>query len=610
MCGIVGGIGGRDLTSDLFSGLQRLEYRGYDSAGIAVLDEARSIHRVRAQGKLVNLQQAMEKDPIAGHCAIAHTRWATHGKPSEENAHPHMSGNDFALVHNGIIENYQALRQELTEKGYSFDSETDTEIVVHVLHYEMEKHKDYRKALQATVDLIEGAYAFGIISEEHPSTLVAIRYGSPLVIGLGDGENYLASDYIALSSLTKRFITLDEGDMAFIKQDSVVIYDAQGDEVQRAERVVNIHHEVVDKGPYRHFMLKEINEQAEAVGMTLEGRLGKGRVLEAIFGTQAEAIFDQVEHVQIVACGTSYHAGLVSRYWFESIAKIPCQVEIASEIRYRDGVVQPNSLFIVISQSGETADTLAALRAAKKLGYLACLAICNVPESSIAREADLCFMTRAGVEIGVASTKAFTTQLVALLMLVIALGRRHGLSEREEAHLVQELRNIPSAITRALGLNEAIQKIALGFADKQHALFLGRGTQYPLALEGALKLKEISYIHAEAYPAGELKHGPLALVDERMPVVAVAPNDALLEKLKSNLQEVSARGGKLIVFMDETIKEEANNGTEFLTMPHVHDLIVPIVYTIPMQLLAYHVAVIKGTDIDQPRNLAKSVTVE
>ncbi|WP_286785706.1 MULTISPECIES: glutamine--fructose-6-phosphate transaminase (isomerizing) [Pseudomonas] len=616
MCGIVGAVAERNILPVLVEGLKRLEYRGYDSAGVALLDGDGTLQRVRRPGKVSELEQALATAPLNGRLGIAHTRWATHGVPSERNAHPHFSGNDLALVHNGIIENHEPLRARLKDMGYLFTSETDTEVIVHLLHHHLDALGDLADALKATVKELHGAYGLAVISARQPDRLLATRSGSPLVIGLGLGENFLASDQLALRQVTDRFMYLEEGDIAEIRRDSVQIWDLDGQPVQRDQVQYHEGAEAADKGAYRHFMLKEIHEQPKVVQRTLEGRLGLDHVLVEAFGPQAEALFAQVRNVQIVACGTSYHAGMVARYWLEELAGIPCQIEVASEFRYRKVVVQPDTLFVSISQSGETADTLAALRNAKQLapgagGYLASLAICNVGTSSLVRESDLTLLTQAGPEIGVASTKAFTTQLVALLLLTLALGRvRGGLSKTVEAELVDELRRLPTRLGEALGMDKTVEKVAELFAEKHHTLFLGRGAQYPVAMEGALKLKEISYIHAEAYPAGELKHGPLALVDSDMPVVTVAPNNELVEKLKSNLQEVRARGGQLVVFADIEAGIDNGEGTYVVSMPHIHDILAPILYTLPLQLLSYYVAVLKGTDVDQPRNLAKSVTVE
>ncbi|EXF46580.1 glucosamine--fructose-6-phosphate aminotransferase [Pseudomonas sp. BAY1663] len=611
MCGIVGAVAERNITAILLEGLKRLEYRGYDSAGIAVLNAAGALQRLRRSGKVAELEQAQAQAQLSGRLGIAHTRWATHGAPCERNAHPHFSGDDLAVVHNGIIENHEALRERLKALGYVFVSDTDTEVIVHLLQHKLDELGDLTVALKATVKDLHGAYGLAVISAKQPDRLLAARSGSPLVIGLGLGENFLASDQLALRQVTDRFMYLEEGDIAEIRRDSVQIWDVDGQPVQREAVQYHEGAEAADKGEYRHFMLKEIHEQPKVVQRTLEGRLGERQVLVQAFGPQAAELFARVRNVQIVACGTSYHAGMVARYWLEELAGIPCQVEVASEFRYRKVVVQPDTLFVTISQSGETADTLAALRNAKALGYLASLAICNVGISSLVRESDLTLLTQAGPEIGVASTKAFTTQLVGLMLLTLALGQVHGsLDAAREAELIEELRRLPTRLGEALAMDTTVEKIAEHFAEKHHTLFLGRGAQYPVAMEGALKLKEISYIHAEAYPAGELKHGPLALVDADMPVVTVAPNNELVEKLKSNLQEVRARGGELIVFADREAGIENGEGTFLVNMPHIHDALAPILYTLPLQLLSYYVAVLRGTDVDQPRNLAKSVTVE
>ncbi|AQY69350.1 MULTISPECIES: glutamine--fructose-6-phosphate transaminase (isomerizing) [Pseudomonas] len=610
MCGIVGAVAERNITPILIEGLKRLEYRGYDSAGVAVFTNAGKLERLRRPGKVSELDQALAGEPLVGRLGIAHTRWATHGAPCERNAHPHFSG-DVAVVHNGIIENHEALREQLKSLGYVFTSDTDTEVIAHLLDHKLKDHSDLTAALKATVKELHGAYGLAVICASQPDRVVAARSGSPLVIGLGLGENFLASDQLALRQVTDRFMYLEEGDIADIRRDSVAIWDVNGNSVEREAVQYRDGAEAADKGAFRHFMLKEIHEQPAVVQRTLEGRLGDKQVLVNAFGPQAAELFAKVRNVQIVACGTSYHAGMVARYWLEELAGIPCQVEVASEFRYRKVVVQPDSLFVTISQSGETADTLAALRNAKELGFLASLAICNVSISSLVRESDLTLLTQAGREIGVASTKAFTTQLVGLLLLTLSLGQVRGtLAPGVEATLVEELRRLPTRLGEALAMDSTVEKVAELFADKNHTLFLGRGAQYPVAMEGSLKLKEISYIHAEAYPAGELKHGPLALVDDDMPVVTVAPNNELLEKLKSNLQEVRARGGQLIVFADEKAGMVNGEGTHVINMPHIHDTLSPILYTIPLQLLSYYVAVLKGTDVDQPRNLAKSVTVE
>ncbi|RON93021.1 glutamine--fructose-6-phosphate transaminase (isomerizing) [Pseudomonas fluorescens] len=610
MCGIVGAVAERNITAILLEGLKRLEYRGYDSAGVAVFTNDEKLERMRRPGKVSELEAALAAQPLVGRLGIAHTRWATHGAPCERNAHPHFSG-DIAVVHNGIIENHEALREQLKALGYVFTSDTDTEVIAHLLSHKLKDQPDLTVALKATVKELHGAYGLAVINAQQPDRLVAARSGSPLVIGLGLGENFLASDQLALRQVTDRFMYLEEGDIAEIRRDNVQIWDVSGNAVERQTVQYSDGAEAADKGEFRHYMLKEIHEQPVVVQRTLEGRLSNNQVLVQAFGPQAAELFAKVRNVQIVACGTSYHAGMVARYWLEELAGIPCQVEVASEFRYRKVVVQPDTLFVTISQSGETADTLAALRNAKQLGFLASLAICNVGISSLVRESDLTLLTQAGREIGVASTKAFTTQLVGLLLLTLSLGQVRGtLGKGVEATLVEELRRLPTRLGEALAMDSTVEKIAELFAEKNHTLFLGRGAQFPVAMEGALKLKEISYIHAEAYPAGELKHGPLALVDNDMPVVTVAPNNELLEKLKSNLQEVRARGGELIVFADEKAGMTNGEGTHVVQMPHIHDILSPILYTVPLQLLSYYVAVLKGTDVDQPRNLAKSVTVE
>jgi glutamine---fructose-6-phosphate transaminase (isomerizing) len=611
MCGIVGAVAGRDIVPVLMEGLRRLEYRGYDSAGIAVINSKGRLARLRTVGKVRMLQEALEETPTKGFTGIAHTRWATHGVPSERNAHPHISRDGLAIVHNGIIENHEELRDELKASGYVFESETDTEVIAHRIHFHMGTLGDLFKAVRATVAELEGAYALVVLSEREPDRLILARMGCPVVIGLGEQENFVASDVAALLPVTRRFQFLEEGDIAEVRRESVKVLDAQGNAVERDVKISELSAEAAEKGPYAHFMLKEIYEQPRAVANTLQERVANGRLLEAAFGPRATAVFPEVEYVRIVACGTSYHSGVVAQYFIEQICRIPCRVEIASEYRYRNAVVPKNSLFVTISQSGETADTLAALRLAKQSGYLATLAICNAPESSLVRESDLVMLTRAGPEIGVASTKAFTTQITALSLLVIALAKSHGSDAERERGLVSRLIELPGLIEKTLSLDPVIRELALRFKDKHHALFLGRGALHPIAMEGALKLKEISYIHAEAYAAGELKHGPLALVDADMPVVTVAPNNDLLEKLKSNLMEVRARGGELYVFADPESGIEPSEGVHVITMPrHVSYFQAPVIYTIPLQLLAYHVAILRGTDVDQPRNLAKSVTVE
>ncbi len=608
MCGIVGAIADRNILPVLMDGLKRLEYRGYDSAGVAVRDANGELKRFRALGKVAVLKELVERSSITGELGIAHTRWATHGAPAERNAHPHMSGVRVAVVHNGIIENHNVLRDRLASMGYVFSSETDTEVIAHLMADKLESGMDLFKAVVKTAAELEGAYALAAASPEDSGRIVVAREGSPLVIGLGEGENFIASDVMALLPVTRRFIFLEEGDVAEVRRDGVTVYNSAGEEVERPVKESALSSVSIEKGQYAHYMLKEIYEQPGVISETLEGRIHKGRLLEASFGHETTALLDRAKHVQIVACGTSYHAGLVARYWLEE-AGIPCSVEVASEYRYRKAVVPENALLITISQSGETADTLAALRGSRAQGYIGSLTVCNVPESSLVRESDVCFMTRAGTEIGVASTKAFTTQLVALRLLMIALARRQGLSSEQEEVMVNELHALPRQIEVVLQLGDAIKTMAESFSNKHNALFLGRGAFYPVAMEGALKLKEISYIHAEAYPAGELKHGPLALVDNTMPVVCALPDDPLLEKVLSNLQEVRARGGELFLFSDHKVNVGLDH-YQNLTLSDIYPGTAPIVYSIPLQLLAYHVAVIKGTDIDQPRNLAKSVTVE
>ncbi|BFM13799.1 glutamine--fructose-6-phosphate transaminase (isomerizing) [Simiduia litorea] len=609
MCGIVGAVASRNVTAILVEGLMRLEYRGYDSAGLAIIDADKQLQIRKAVGKVKGLVDNLEANPALGTVGIAHTRWATHGKPTEKNAHPHQS-NEIAVVHNGIIENHGLLREKLKSQGYVFSSETDTEVIAHQIHALVKTGLSLLEATQQAVALFEGAYAIAVVNTNFPDELVACRSGSPLVLGLGIEENFVASDQMALRQVTDRFVFLEEGDFVHLERKKFTIFNDEKEFVERKVVQLTDKAEAASKGEYRHYMLKEIFEQPEVLKRTLQGRISKHHVLEEAFGTEAKAIFDRVKGVQIVACGTSYHAGLVAKYWMESIAGIPCQVEVASEYRYRKVFVPDDTLFVTISQSGETADTLAALKEAKKSDYLASLVICNAPSSSLVRESDLVFMTHAGPEIGVASTKAFTTQLVALQLLTIALGRRHGLTEAIESDMVSALASLPEAVSKALLLDDVIKKTSEAFADKHHALFLGRGVEYPVAMEGALKLKEISYIHAESYPAGELKHGPLALVDSDMPIVAVAPNNELMEKLKSNLEEVQARGGKLFVFSDQADAFPNSNDVTVIDVHSVPETIAPMVYTIPLQLLSYHVAIVKGTDVDQPRNLAKSVTVE
>ncbi len=610
MCGIVGAVAQRDVQGILLEGLRRLEYRGYDSAGMAIRDENGQVFRQREVGKVAALADLIDQSPQTGRLGIAHTRWATHGRPTLGNAHPHMSGEHLAIVHNGIIENFQELREQLEKDGYDFVSETDTEVVAHLVEKHFRLTGDLTQAVRDAVASLQGAYAMAVMHADEPDRLVVAREGSPLVVGIGIGENFIASDPLALLPVTDRFIYLEEGEVAEIGRENVRIWDREGNPVSRES--VRFEHGVdaADKGEYRHYMLKEIHEQPRVIKATMEARVTDSRVLEQALGTDAKTLLDGVRHVQIVACGTSYHAGCVARYWIEELAGIPCSVEVASEYRYRKHVIQPDTLFITISQSGETADTLAALRMAKESGFRAALAICNVPGSSMVRESDLVMMTQAGPEIGVASTKAFTTQLTALLIFTLALARHNGMDEEKEKTIVQGLRDLPGLVQDVLSLDGAIEELAEHFVEKRHSLFLGRGALYPVAMEGALKLKEISYIHAEAYPAGELKHGPLALVDAEMPVVTVAPNNAMLEKLKSNLQEVRARGGELFVFSDRESGIREADGIHVMQIPHVHPILAPILYTVPLQVLSYHVAVLKGTDVDQPRNLAKSVTVE
>ncbi|MGR6840762.1 glutamine--fructose-6-phosphate transaminase (isomerizing) [Aliivibrio wodanis] len=610
MCGIVGAVAQRDVAEILVEGLRRLEYRGYDSAGVAVVDADGNYTRLRRLGKVKELANAVEESHVVGGTGIAHTRWATHGEPSEINAHPHVSG-DITIVHNGIIENHESLRTLLKERGYVFESQTDTEVIAHLVEWELRTSNSLIEAVQKTATQLDGAYGTVAMDRRDPERLVVARSGSPIVIGRGVGENFLASDQLALLNVTRRFMYLEEGDVAEITRRDVRVFDARGEQVEREVTESNAEHDAGDKGQYRHFMQKEVFEQPKALINTMEGRITNDSVVTESIGVNAVEILNKVEHVQIIACGTSYNAGMTARYWFESLAGVSCDVEIASEFRYRKFVTRPNSLLITLSQSGETADTLAALRLAKERGYMGAMTVCNVAGSSLVRESDFAFMTRAGTEIGVASTKAFTTQLAALLMLVTALGKQQNrISKEKEKEIVEALHALPNEIEKALSFDKEIEALAPDFADKQHTLFLGRGEFYPIAVEASLKLKEISYIHAEAYAAGELKHGPLALIDADMPVVVVAPTNDLLEKLKSNVEEVRARGGLLYVFADEQAGFEADESMKIITMPHVSDITAPIYYTIPMQLLAYHVALIKGTDVDQPRNLAKAVTVE
>jgi glucosamine--fructose-6-phosphate aminotransferase (isomerizing) len=608
MCGIVGAVSSRNVTKILVEGLRRLEYRGYDSAGLAIVDDHKLEIR-KEQGKVINLEKSLATLPTQGSTGIAHTRWATHGKPTTQNAHPHHSGT-IAVVHNGIIENHEVLRKGLQTNGYKFTSETDTEVIAHLVNQFVKAGDKLFDAVKNTVACLEGAYALAVIDADDPSRIIVTREGSPLVIGVGIDENFIASDQLALRQVTDRFIYLKEGDIAEITKDNIAIFNSEQLAVERQQEKIVGNEQTATRGKYRHYMLKEIYEQPKVIEQTLQGRLGKHRVLEGCFGANAKAIFDKVDHVQIIACGTSYHAGMVAKYWLESWANIACSVEVASEFRYRKVVVPKNSLIVTISQSGETADTLAALRKAQAQDYLSSLTICNVPNSALIRESELSLLTEAGTEIGVASTKAFTTQLVALQLLSIVLGRRKGLSQEQEAEMVAALKQLPSLCSEVLKLDKEIETLSEVFVDKHHALFLGRGIHYPIALEGALKLKEISYIHAEAYPAGELKHGPLALVDSNMPVISVAPNDELIDKLKSNLEEVHARGGQLFVFTDTNTNFKQTAEFKVIHLPKVPDTLTAIVYTLPLQLLSYHVAIQKGTDVDQPRNLAKSVTVE
>ena len=609
MCGIVGAVAERNVTPVLIEGLQRLEYRGYDSAGVALVQADGEVQRRREVGKVVNLSNNLDAEPLTGGVGIAHTRWATHGSVQQTNTHPHMSGNDLALVHNGIIENYITLREELQSQGYVFASDTDSEVIVHLIHNCLGEG-GLLHAVRRAVKRLDGAYAIAVCWADEPDRIVAARSGCPLVVGKGIGENFLASDVLALKAVTDRFIFLEEGDLVDLRRDRIDIWSIDNEAVLRADVRIEMAKDDFDKGNFRHYMQKEIFAQPQVLKETMEGRIGKQTVLEEAFGVGAKDIFDRTQAITIVACGTSYYAASVARYWIEDLVGIPCQVEIASEFRYRKCAVLPNTLFVTITQSGETADTLAALRIAKEIGYFATLTICNVPTSSTVRESDLAVMLQVGTEVGVASTKAFTAQLINLLLLTLLLSRRHGSGDDQEAKIVAGLRALPDAIDSVLALDGAIAELSKQFIEKHHALFLGRGSLYPVALEGALKLKEISYIHAEGYAAGELKHGPLALVDDDMPVIAVAPNDDLLEKLRSNLQEVKARGGELFVFADSDSAFNTEPGVTVLHLPKIDPILAPIAYVVPLQLLAYHVAVHKGTDVDQPRNLAKSVTVE
>jgi glucosamine--fructose-6-phosphate aminotransferase (isomerizing) len=608
MCGIVGAVAQRDVSEILVEGLRRLEYRGYDSAGVAIIDNNK-LGRTRRVGKVAELSAAIAESPLAGGTGIAHTRWATHGEPNEANAHPHVSSH-IAVVHNGIIENYEPLREALKDKGYVFVSDTDTEVIAHLVAEELKTASSLIEAVQSARKQLVGAYGTAVVDERDPERLVVARSGSPLVIGLGIGENFLASDQLALLPVTRNFIFLEEGDVAEITRHAVQIFDKNDEEVEREANESSVTHDAGDKGEYRHFMMKEIHEQPRAIAATLEGRVIGDEIVTEAFGANSNEILSKVEAIQIIACGTSYNSAMTARYWFEEIAGIPCQVEIASEFRYRKSVALPNSLLVTLSQSGETADTLAALRLGKESGYMSSLTICNVPGSSLVRESELAYMMRAGVEIGVASTKAFTVQLAGLMILVLSIAKHRGVDEKLIKGITKSLTQLPVQIEQALTMEPAIKELAEDFADKHHSLFLGRGSQYPIAMEGALKLKEISYIHAEAYAAGELKHGPLALIDSDMPVIVVAPNNEMLEKLKSNMEEVRARGGQLYVFADKEAGFKSGEGVKVLEMDHVDDYLAPVLYTIPLQLLSYYVAIIKGTDVDQPRNLAKSVTVE
>jgi glucosamine--fructose-6-phosphate aminotransferase (isomerizing) len=612
MCGIIGAVAERDVVPILIEGLKRLEYRGYDSAGLAIIDyQSGGLESQHVTGKVHHLEEQIKKTFLSSPTGIAHTRWATHGKPSRENAHPQISRDSIAVVHNGIVENHMKLRLWLEQKGYEFNSETDTEVIAHLIHHHFQESNDLKAAVCTTLKVLEGTYAIAVLNSQTPGHLFAARRGSPLIVGIGIGEHFVASDVAALIPVTQQVIFLEDGDIIDLQRESFSIIDFSGNSIQRAVHTTQLQADAVERGQYRHYMHKEIFEQPKAIKNTLENRVHNERVLEAAFGPDAHSLLDEnIEAVQIIACGTSYHAGLVARYWIETYARIPCIVEIASEFRYRQPLANSRTLIVTLSQSGETADTLAAQHEAKRLGFGPSLAICNVPESSLVRASDMVLMTHAGPEIGVASTKAFTTQLLSLLMLTVILGRRHGMKSQVEEKICQAMGALSQQIKSILKLNDKIEQIAKHFADKQHALFLGRGIHYPIAMEGALKLKEISYIHAEAYPAGELKHGPLALVDTEMPVIAVAPNNALQEKLKSNLQEVHARGGQLYIFANHRAIMQPSDYIEIIELGEIDEIISPIVYTIPLQLLAYHVALIKGTDVDQPRNLAKSVTVE
>jgi glucosamine--fructose-6-phosphate aminotransferase (isomerizing) len=610
MCGIVGAVADRNIVPILIEGLRRLEYRGYDSAGVAVIKDRNELALCRTVGKVADLDAKLVHTPLSGHLGVAHTRWATHGGVTEANAHPHLSGDRVAVIHNGIIENYEPIKAELIAKGYVFRSETDTEVAAHLIHDYLRQGRGLVEAVQLAVRRFVGAYALLVVDAQDPDRLVVSRVASPLVIGVGHGENFVASGVPALLPVTQRFIYLEQGDLAEITRTAVNVFDAAGTAVERDVHETQWTAESAEKGPYKHFMLKEIFDQPSALADTLYGRLASKRVLPESLGPRATELLPRVQNVHVVACGTSFHAGAVGKYWLEALAGVPCQVEIASEYRYRNVVVPPGTLFVTLSQSGETADTLEALRKAKRAGYVGTLTICNSAHSSMVRESDLVMMTQAGPEIGVASTKAFTTQLLSMLIVTLMIARHRGMADAREHELVGHLYHAAVAVEQALQMNETLIVLARDFAAKHHALFLGRGPMWPIAMEGALKLKEISYIHAEAYAAGELKHGPLALIDEEMPVIVVAPNNELLDKLKSNMQVVRARGGQLYVFADRETRIESEPGVTVIPMPHADRLIAPIVYTVPLQLLAYHVAVLKGTNVDQPRNLAKSVTVE
>ncbi|VVC77203.1 Glutamine--fructose-6-phosphate aminotransferase [isomerizing] [Aquicella siphonis] len=610
MCGIIGAVGTQNVSGLLLQGLKRLEYRGYDSAGIAVISPNQQLQRIRTAGKVQVLIDEVGKNSLDGNTGIAHTRWATHGRPSENNAHPHTAGDAIAIVHNGIIENHESLRHRLLSEGCHITSDTDSELIAHLIHQKIRQGVDTLTAVRSLIQQLKGAYAIGVINKDEPGRLFATRFSSPLVIGLGEEGTFISSDTLALRPVATQVIYLEDGDVADITSDTVTIYGINGEKVNRPSHKIPSNHEIASKGKYPHYMLKEIFEQPDAMSRTIQSRMTTHQVMAEAFGVNAADIFRRTKRIQIIACGTSYHAGLVSKYWFEEIIRIPCEVEIASEYRYRNHIIEPGTLFITLSQSGETADTLAGLRLAKTSGYLATLSICNVAESSLVRESDLVLLIDAGFEIGVASTKSFTCQLEALFMLMIALGHAHALDALKETDMIRELRAMPGYAEEVLKLNAAIQKIAKGLEHKQNCFFIGRGIQFPVAMEGALKLKEISYIHAEAFPAGELKHGPIALIDNSIPIVALAPNDDMIGKMKSSLEEILSRGGNIVLLTTGQTGMENRDGISVIHMPHVPKLLAPIIYAIPLQLLAYHAAVLKGADIDQPRNLAKSVTVE